>query len=167
MRLSIVCSNHVDMGLSSLISNVETAVRPFRQWVVHRRKRQTVRRILCPTKQRPDYYYVAFPFTILRLVNSSRRECSSFGHRGTVVSPILSVTSPSAEEVREAIHRSQTVFQSGVWSRASTLHRSMILSKLARSLESRITGFAQLESQQTGRTIREMQAQLGRLPEWL
>ena len=27
--------------------------------------------------------------------------------------------------------------------------------------------FARVESQQTGRTLREMQAQLGRLPEWL
>ena len=43
----------------------------------------------------------------------------------------------------------------------------MILSKLARSLESKISEFAQIESQQTGRTIREMRAQLGRLPEWL
>ena len=92
---------------------------------------------------------------------------TNLGRRGVVVAVALSVTSASAEEVREAIHRSQTAFQSGVWSRTSTLHRSKTLSKLARSLESRIMGFAALESQQTGRTIREMQAQLGRLPEWL
>jgi acyl-CoA reductase-like NAD-dependent aldehyde dehydrogenase len=47
------------------------------------------------------------------------------------------------------------------------LHRSKVLSKLARLLEERIPEFAELETMQTGRTIREMKAQLGRLPEWL
>jgi hypothetical protein len=34
-------------------------------------------------------------------------------------------------------------------------------------LEKRIPEMAQIETLQTGRTIREMKAQLGRLPEWL
>jgi acyl-CoA reductase-like NAD-dependent aldehyde dehydrogenase len=38
---------------------------------------------------------------------------------------------------------------------------------MARLLEARIPEFAKLESLQTGRTIREMSIQLGRLPEWL
>jgi acyl-CoA reductase-like NAD-dependent aldehyde dehydrogenase len=47
------------------------------------------------------------------------------------------------------------------------MHRSKVLSRLARFLEERISEFAKLETLQTGRTIREMNAQLGRLPEWL
>jgi len=43
----------------------------------------------------------------------------------------------------------------------------LTLSRLARLLESRIGEIASLESLQTGRAIREMKAQLGRLPEWL
>jgi len=34
-------------------------------------------------------------------------------------------------------------------------------------LEQRIPEFAKVESMQTGRCIREMKAQFGRLPEWL
>jgi hypothetical protein len=34
-------------------------------------------------------------------------------------------------------------------------------------LEERIPDFAKVESMQTGRCIKEMNAQLGRLPEWL
>jgi hypothetical protein len=113
------------------------------------------------TKQQSKRYYLASQFTILRLVKSSRRK---LGHRTTVVSVALRVTCPFVEEVREAIHRSQTAFQSGVWSRTSTLHWSMMLSRLAQFLANRIMELTQLDSQQTGRTIREIRAQLGCLP---
>ncbi len=58
-------------------------------------------------------------------------------------------------------------FESGVWSRAPAIHRSKVLTRLARALEERVPAFAELETLQTGRAIREMRAQLGRLPEWL
>ncbi|KAG9032219.1 hypothetical protein FRB95_001698 [Tulasnella sp. JGI-2019a] len=80
---------------------------------------------------------------------------------------ICSVTSPSESEVDNVIVRAHHVFQSGVWSKASTIHRSNTLSKLARLLRDQIPGLAEIESIQTGRPIREMKAQLGRLPEWL
>jgi hypothetical protein len=38
---------------------------------------------------------------------------------------------------------------------------------MARLLEEKISNMARLETLQTGRAIREMNAQLGRLPEWL
>ncbi|KAG8883062.1 hypothetical protein FRB97_007327 [Tulasnella sp. 331] len=80
---------------------------------------------------------------------------------------LVSVNSPSESEINDAITRGHHAFQSGVWSKASTLHRSNTLFKLARLLHERIPDLAVIESIQTGRPIREMKAQLGRLPEWL
>lgn len=39
--------------------------------------------------------------------------------------------------------------------------------RLARTLEEHVPALAELETLQTGRAIREMRAQLRRLPEWL
>lgn len=78
-----------------------------------------------------------------------------------------SVVTASPYDVRKAISDANDVFQSGVWSRAPAIQRSAVLWNLARRLEQSIPDLAQLESLQTGRTIREMNAQLARLPEWL
>ncbi|KAF8969497.1 aldehyde dehydrogenase [Flammula alnicola] len=80
---------------------------------------------------------------------------------------LCTVTSSSEEDVKRAIQNAQDVFESGVWSKSSTLSRSKVLSRLARILEENLAVLAKLETMQTGRTIREMNAQLGRLPEWL
>lgn len=80
---------------------------------------------------------------------------------------LCQVVSPTSEDVKIAIQNAQAVFESGVWSKASVIHRSEILSSLARALERRTPEFAIIESLQTGRTIRELNAQLGRIPEWL
>ncbi|KAF5322811.1 hypothetical protein D9619_000478 [Psilocybe cf. subviscida] len=81
--------------------------------------------------------------------------------------PREEVASASSEDVTHAIRRAQDAFDSGVWSKAPALTRSKVLSKLARLLEEKIPEMAKVETMQTGRTIREMNAQLGRLPEWL
>ncbi|KAG8802945.1 hypothetical protein FRC18_007422, partial [Serendipita sp. 400] len=80
---------------------------------------------------------------------------------------LSTITSTSNEQANAAISLADEAFREGKWSQAPSLHRSLILSKLARSLEERIPDLAEMESLQTGRTIREMRAQLGRLPEWL
>ncbi|KAG5728509.1 Betaine aldehyde dehydrogenase [Termitomyces sp. T112] len=80
---------------------------------------------------------------------------------------LCKVASVSEEFVKEAIDNAQEAFQSGVWSTAPAIHRSKVLTKLARLLEDRISELAVIETLQTGRTIREMNAQLSRLPEWL
>ncbi|TFK43675.1 aldehyde dehydrogenase [Crucibulum laeve] len=80
---------------------------------------------------------------------------------------LCTVASASPEDVAFAIDNAQAAFDSGVWSKAPAIVRSKVLSKLARSLEERIPELAEIETLQTGRTIREMKAQLGRLPEWL
>lgn len=80
---------------------------------------------------------------------------------------LSTVTSASVDQASEAIKLANDAFHTGVWSRTPPLQRSLVLSRLARSLEQHIPAFAEIESLQTGRTIREMRAQLGRLPEWL
>ncbi|KAF8913763.1 aldehyde dehydrogenase domain-containing protein [Gymnopilus junonius] len=80
---------------------------------------------------------------------------------------LFTVQSSSVEHVHSTIWEAQCAFDSGVWSRSSSLSRSKVLSKLARVLEEKIPSLAELETLQTGRAIREMRTQLGRLPEWL
>lgn len=70
-------------------------------------------------------------------------------------------------DVEKAIDNAQRVFDSGVWSKSSAMSRSKVLSRLARALEERLPELAKIETLQTGRAIREMNAQLSRLPEWL
>ncbi|KAF8165486.1 aldehyde dehydrogenase [Crassisporium funariophilum] len=80
---------------------------------------------------------------------------------------ICTVLSASPQDVQRTIKNAQETFESGIWSRSSALSRSKVLSRLARILEENIPELAKIETMQTGRTIREMNAQLGRLPEWL
>ncbi|KAJ7094516.1 aldehyde dehydrogenase [Mycena belliarum] len=73
----------------------------------------------------------------------------------------------SEGDVKQTVSGAQSVFQAGTWSRAPPIERSKILSRLARALEQRIPELAEIETLQTGRSIREMKAQLLRLPEWI
>jgi acyl-CoA reductase-like NAD-dependent aldehyde dehydrogenase len=80
---------------------------------------------------------------------------------------ICTVDAANSDDVKRTIVDAHTAFESGIWSRAPAIHRSKVLTRLARALEERIPALAELETLQTGRAIREMTAQLGRLPEWL
>ncbi|KAH9971339.1 aldehyde dehydrogenase [Lactifluus volemus] len=80
---------------------------------------------------------------------------------------ICTIDAANFKDVQHAVADAHATFESGVWSRAPAIHRSKVLARLARALEERIPTLAELETLQTGRTIREMRVQLGRLPEWL
>ncbi|KAJ3986669.1 aldehyde dehydrogenase domain-containing protein [Lentinula detonsa] len=80
---------------------------------------------------------------------------------------LRSIAPISLDDVNSHIEDAQRTFNSGIWSKAPAITRSKVLSSLARMLEERVPEIAQLECLQTGRTIREMNAQLGRLPDWL
>lgn len=73
----------------------------------------------------------------------------------------LSITTPG--QVDNAVRTAKTAFDSGVWSRAPPHERAQVLSSLSHALRDRVAELAELESRQTGRTIREMRAQLGNL----
>lgn len=94
------------------------------------------------------------------------------GERIQVINPatetsIATIDSTPLEAVNSIIASSLQNFSSGVWSRADASARFAVLSKAATLLRSRLPEFIILETEQTGRPIREMRAQLSRIPEWL
>lgn len=80
---------------------------------------------------------------------------------------IATVDATPREAVDAIISQSQDTFRKGEWSQADASQRFAVLSRAATLLRSRIPEFVALETQQTGRPIREMRAQLARVPEWL
>ena len=80
---------------------------------------------------------------------------------------IATIDSTPLDAVSSIIASSLQNFSSGVWSRADASTRFAVLSKAASLLRSRLPDFIILETEQTGRPIREMRAQLSRIPEWL
>ncbi|KAH8808787.1 putative aldehyde dehydrogenase family protein [Xylogone sp. PMI_703] len=80
---------------------------------------------------------------------------------------IATVDFTPLDTVNSIIASSLKNFSSGVWSQADASARFAVLSKAANLLRARLPEFINLETQQTGRPIREMRAQLSRIPEWL
>ncbi|KAL1878491.1 hypothetical protein Plec18167_004565 [Paecilomyces lecythidis] len=81
--------------------------------------------------------------------------------------PIATIDSTPQESINEIVLSSLDAFRNGDWSKADASERFSVLSKAAVLLRSRIPEFVKLETLQTGRPIREMRAQLARIPEWL
>lgn len=113
--------------------------------------------------------YSASRSPILRLARSFLRKylsvCYPFIQTGSHLTARVSI--PTSEQVNTTVEDAHAVFTSGAWSSQPAHARAAILSRLSRALSERVPDFAELETVQTGRTIREMKAQLGRLPEWL
>ncbi|QKX54738.1 uncharacterized protein TRUGW13939_01827 [Talaromyces rugulosus] len=80
---------------------------------------------------------------------------------------IASVDATSRATVDDIISRSLHNFKHGAWPRADASQRFNVLAKAASLLRTRMPEFVELEVRQTGRPVREMQAQLSRIPEWL
>ncbi|KAI2785917.1 hypothetical protein POX_h09680 [Penicillium oxalicum] len=74
--------------------------------------------------------------------------------------------SASAQDVETAITTAHETFKSGIWSRASRHHRADILDKCATLLSDCLPELIKLEVRQTGRVIKEMQAQVPSLIRW-
>jgi len=84
----------------------------------------------------------------------------------------------SPETVNSAVGDAHRIFKSGEWSRADPNHRFQVLTRTANLLREHSQELAActppfpiqysviVETLQTGRPIREMTAQLSRLPEW-
>lgn len=74
--------------------------------------------------------------------------------------------SASAEDVDYAVNHAHKVFKSGVWSKAPRHTRADVLDKAAELLGKKLSELIPLEVRQTGRAIREMQAQVPSLVQW-
>ncbi|GFG26241.1 betaine aldehyde dehydrogenase [Aspergillus udagawae] len=81
--------------------------------------------------------------------------------------PIATIDATPQATIQAIIETSWETFHNGPWSRADASERFTVLSKAAVLLRARMSEFVDLETRQTGRPIREMRAQLARVPEWL
>jgi len=79
---------------------------------------------------------------------------------------LCSVASADSAYVDHAVSIAHETFLSGKWSRSDVRYRAEILNRIAVELRKNIPRLAAMEVSQTGRAIREMNAQLARLPEW-
>jgi phenylacetaldehyde dehydrogenase len=80
---------------------------------------------------------------------------------------LFDVAHATAEDVDAAVNAAKTAFEDRRWCGIRPRDRARVLNRAAALLAERITEYARLETLQIGRPIREMRAQLGRLPEWL
>lgn len=74
--------------------------------------------------------------------------------------------SASPEDVNDTLLLAHKTFQSGTWSRSPRHHRADILDRCATLLTTALPQLITLEVQQTGRAIREMNAQVPSLVRW-
>lgn len=79
---------------------------------------------------------------------------------------LCKVVSSSQEDVASAINVAYETFVDGIWSRSDVRKRSSVLYKIADNLRQELPRLAEMEVLQTGRPLKEMKAQLARLPEW-
>lgn len=80
---------------------------------------------------------------------------------------LYDVAHATAEDVNHAVTVARAAFDDQRWRGIPARDRARILNRAASLLAERIDDYARLETLQIGRTLREMRAQLRRLPEWL
>lgn len=78
---------------------------------------------------------------------------------------IATVVDAGVEEVNAACATAAAAFPA--WAETDTDTRALYLRRLADIIRSRMGDLAELESAITGRPVREMRAQMSRIPEWL
>jgi phenylacetaldehyde dehydrogenase len=78
---------------------------------------------------------------------------------------VAEVAEGNENDVERAVEAAQQAFQNTDWAHNKAL-RYQVLNRLASSLREALPELIELESMMTGRPIREMKAQLARLPEW-
>ncbi|CAN8105314.1 unnamed protein product [Discula destructiva] len=74
--------------------------------------------------------------------------------------------SASPDDVNDTITTAHTAFKAGTWSRAPRHHRADVLDRCATLLTTALPSLIALEVQQTGRAVREMNAQVPSLVRW-
>lgn len=80
---------------------------------------------------------------------------------------LFDVAAASESDVDDAVAAGKAAFDDARWRGQRGRDRARALNRAAGLLAGRIDELAELETRQVGRTLREMRAQLTRLPEWL
>ena len=110
------------------------------------------------------------PGTNKGLFYGGRFQTSTSGSEITVLDPargaaFTTVPNGSAEDVRAAVSAASAAFPA--WAKLDALDRGKYLRAFAEVIRENIPFLAVLESRVTGRALREMKAQMARIPEWL
>ncbi|HEX3551536.1 MAG TPA: aldehyde dehydrogenase [Candidatus Elarobacter sp.] len=79
---------------------------------------------------------------------------------------VARVPEGDAGDIDRAIAAAEAAFADGRWSRMTVRDRARILNRFADAIETALPELATLESTCVGRPLREMRAQLGRVPEF-
>lgn len=80
---------------------------------------------------------------------------------------LYDVAHATASDVDAAVAAARAAFDDRRWRGVPPRERARVLNRAAGLLADRIDAYARLETLQIGRPLREMRAQLARLPEWL
>lgn len=80
--------------------------------------------------------------------------------------PVTKVAVADGHDVQRAYASARQAFDSGVWSGKSARERAVILQRAATLLREAAPTLAVMETACTGRAIKEMKAQTGRIAEW-
>ncbi|MFI7618202.1 aldehyde dehydrogenase [Nonomuraea terrae] len=80
---------------------------------------------------------------------------------------LYEVAHATPADVDAAVSAARQAFDDGRWRGMPVRHRARVLNRAAELLAERVADYARLETLQVGRPVREMRAQLARLPEWL
>jgi acyl-CoA reductase-like NAD-dependent aldehyde dehydrogenase len=80
---------------------------------------------------------------------------------------LADVAACTAGDVDRAVEAARRAFEDGRWARRAPAERHRILMAAAALLRERVPELALWETLQIGRPLREMRAQLARIPEWL
>jgi phenylacetaldehyde dehydrogenase len=81
-------------------------------------------------------------------------------------SPVARVAEGGAAEIDLAVGAASAAFADGRWSRLPVRERHRILNRFADAIEAALPELSRVESTCTGRPLREMRAQLARVPEF-
>ncbi|PZG18367.1 aldehyde dehydrogenase [Nonomuraea aridisoli] len=80
---------------------------------------------------------------------------------------LYEVAHATPADVDDAVTAARRAFEDGRWRGMPARRRARVLNRAAELLAERVADYARLETLQVGRPLREMRAQLARLPEWL
>jgi acyl-CoA reductase-like NAD-dependent aldehyde dehydrogenase len=71
-----------------------------------------------------------------------------------------------ADGATHAVEQASAAFADGVWSELEVVARAALLHRFADAIDANVQALARLDALQTGRPLREMRAQVGRVSEW-
>jgi len=80
---------------------------------------------------------------------------------------LCQVAAGDADDVTDAVNNALEAFEDGRWVNIAPREKCRIMNRAAQLLRDRLDYIIDIEVKSTGRALREMKAQIPRVPEWL